>query len=461
MNVLKLLILLPIASVVFGVEEDEVAPEFPIPNPFQIEDFQYEIVEIRNRPETAIGAGWSGFRDYRLELSHKSSLRRLDLRGNLQLIREEDFTPTERRLLRFEMAVPMRRMWAVGEADYYFRKRDGDFRERRSSFSSQLESGLNLNRWTVRCFGQAGVTCMESSTHTFGEVATHFSRRYGTGASHLNLKWEQETGTDSVVNVFAAELGNTYLPHKKMTVHSGLYCGGWDNLHIYPHIRILIAPLTRVLFKTRLHPEIKLIGSSAYLRKEFSVPGRPVQELHPIRWSTEVLWSVDQLNSVRARLIIDKVTNPVVWAWDALQKRLVQQPGSSCERRVVEVRIQGGSRGVFSWHIGTRVNRAVDKEGYQIPNDPLSTSAAQMELRAQPFILSLAAYHCGKRFANNRERDPLEGFLVLSFSLGLEWGESCFSFGVENLTGSKYELYPLVFHRGRKYLLEFAFSAPD
>jgi len=459
MNALKLLILLPVASVTLGVEENEVIPGFVIPNPFQVEDFQYELVERGNRPEISIGLGWGGTRDYRLMLSTKGSLPRFDVGGNLHLAREEDFAPTARRFLAFEMAVPMRHMWTVGGADYYFRKRNGDFREKRSSFSSHLQSGVNISRWTLGCFGQAGVAWMENR-HTFGEASTRFSHRYGTGAAHLNVKWRQETATDCVATVFEGELGNTFVLHEKMTVGSGVYCGGWDNLRIYPHIRILIAPLNQILMGTQFDPEVELVGSAVHLRKEFSIPGRPVEQIHSLRWSTEALWLVNQLNSVRGKVIIEKVTNPVIWEWDSLKKRLVQQSGSSYERRVVEVEIEGASGEMLTWHINTRVNRAVDEEGYQIPNDPLSTSDARIQMRVHPFVLSLAGHHCGKRFAIQREGDPLEDFLVLSFSLGLEWREFCFSFGIENLTDNRYELFPLVPHRGRKYSLEFGFRSP-
>lgn len=458
MNVLKLFILFFIVSAAFGVEEDEVTPELPIPNPFRIEDFQHEIVEAKNHPETSIGLRWSRTRDYRLLLSNRSPLRRFGLRGDLNISRDEDFIPTERRLFHLEIAVPMKRVWTAVGTDYYFRKRNGDFVEEKSSISSCLELGVDANDWELECFGQAGSSWMDNGRNDSQEASTHFSRRYGSAVFGVSFEWRRETAPGCRLSIGSAELQNTLVLTDRITIGGGLHCGGWDELRVYPHIRILVTPLNRFILRTWFDPKVELIGSKTYLQREFSAPGRPVEELHPFRWSSELVWLLNELNSLRGRIVIEKVDHPVIWEWDFLGRKLVPQSCSSYERRVMEVEIKGGSEGLITWQIGTRMNRSIDEEGYQIPNHPLSTTDGQIQLNCHPFTLCLGAHHCGKRFALRRERNSLKDFFVLSSSLGLKWGKFSFSLGLQNLTNKKYELLPLVFHKGREYSLEFGFT---
>lgn len=460
MKVLISFIFLIVSSIALGVEEDEVVPELPISDPFQVEEFEYEITEEADHPETFISLSWSGVKDYKLLLSNWSPMQRFDFRAILKLSEDGDFTPTQRRFSDLKVVIPMKRFWTIAGGNYYLRKRAGDFSEEKSSISSCLGLGIDLNNWNLNCFGQAASIRLENGKNSSWESSINISRLYRNGVFNFNLRWQRDSEPGSSLDVGSVKLGNTFSLNDKLILGGGVYCGGWDELWIYPHIRIVATPVRLFLLRTEFNPSVELIGSQAYIEKEFSEAGRPARELHPFRWSGELVWLLNELNRLKGKVVIEKVSEPIIWEWDEQENRLVPQSSAEYARRTVEIKIEGGSGRLMTWSIDASINRCIDEENYQIPNHPLSNSDAQIQFNSRPFIACVRFHYLGKRFALRKEEKSLEGFLLFSFSLGLKWGESHFLVGLENLTDEKYELLPLLYNKGRKYLLELKLTIP-
>lgn len=466
MKRLKIFIFLSIFSTAFGVEEDEVTPELPVPDPFRntpsdwVEDFAHRVEEIK-LPQTFFSFRIRGLQDYRLSASNQSRLQRFDFWGNLKISRDEDFTSTKKGLFNFKTVVPMEHFWVTAGADYRFRKRDGVAFEEKSAVLSNLGLGIDLNNWNIDCSSQVGSAWLENGKAQGMELTAKVSHYYRSAVFHSNLRYERERASDTALDYGSTELGSTILLSDKLIIGCGINLGGWEKLWVYPQIRIVGTPVNLLLFKTEFNPGVKLVGNQIYLKKEFSVAGGPTDELHSFRWSGELVLILNELNSFRGKVSVEKVVNPVIWEWNCRDNRLEPNSGNEYHRRTLGVEIDGGIGSLIRWYINGSVNRCIDEQNYQIPNYPLFNSDAEIQLHPRPFILTVEANYLGKRFAVRGEKLPLKDFLTLSLSLTLKSKRTYLLFAVENMTDQEYELFPLLRHKGRKYSLELGLTIPD
>jgi len=449
-----------IISASFGVEEDEVTPEIPFVSPFSLKDLAHRMREKSSHGEACLVARLSSALDYQLALEGRSRAMEIDVEGSVEMLRDEDFAPNRKRKADLEIALPIGNSWTLVRGNYYMWERNGEFSLQKNSRSVCAEAGTDSRDWGINCSARVGSAVLEGGTARAAGACLRVSRDYGTGRLYSSINYSRETAYGSTRALGCFEIGNVLSVHDRFLLGGGVYVGGWDRLRIFPRIRIVGTDGGRFLVKTEYAPRVQLIGSDEYARMEFSVGGVPREEVHQFEWSGELVWFLNALNSIGTRVDFEAVRDPVIWEWDSLRHHLTPYSFEEYSRRTVGIWIEGGYRDLVNWYMDGNVSRCIDGQGDQIPNCPLSESEIRLEVHPDPFVLRLDAHHLGKRFMQREERVVLGGVFLLSVSLGLRWERACIAVGLENLTDEKYELFPDLLHKGRKYVAEIGLTTP-